>query len=92
MEREFTPEPVLGRYVQHSGDLTQDKFVPMPIFVAFHDYDPIGLVNREIYPSELFRTLSAKLDHGLPVRRVAGGSEKFEKSFFFSLPSLVGPL
>jgi hypothetical protein len=62
------------------------------MFVALHHDDPVGFVNREIEPSEFFRTSVAKLDHSFAVRGVSGGAKKFEEPLLFPFPPLHTPL
>jgi hypothetical protein len=64
----------------------------VPLLVTFHYNDPVGFVDGEIEPGELFRTSATELNHGFSVRGIAGGAKKFEESFFFFLPPLNAPL
>ncbi len=92
MEREVARQSVLGRYIQHSGDLTQHGFAIVLVLVAFDHHHSVELVNGEVEPSELLRPLSTKRDHGFAIGGVPDGGEVLVELLIPFLPPLVGPL
>jgi hypothetical protein len=89
VERKVARQPVLGRHIQHSSHFTQHGLAIVLMLVAFNGHYPICLVNEEVYPCELLRSLTAKRDHGFTVRRVADGCEELVQPFLSLFPPLV---
>jgi hypothetical protein len=83
---------MLGRHIQHPGDLTEDGLTSVLPFVALNGDHPIGLIDEEVDPGELLRPLAAKLDHGFAIGGVADGGEKLVQLLFPLFPPLVSLL
>jgi hypothetical protein len=89
VEREVARQPVLGCDVEHSSYLTQHGFAAVLVLVAFYDHNSVELVDCEIQPSELLRSLPTKWDHGFTIGGVTDGGKILVQPFFPLFPSLV---
>jgi hypothetical protein len=91
MQWEIAFHPMLSGHVQHPCDLAEDGFMAVPVFSTFHHDDPIGFVDCEVEPSELFGAGAAELNHVFAVRGIPGGLKEFEESLLFPFPPLHTP-